>query len=250
MGGHHSKQTVGVSTDLVTNASLNVAQDCLAFMDGTQVISIYGSGIIFKGNIQRATLSVDSKCVSQMGQQGEFENKLTDSITQTLKDQEIAMTQWMDPSGDNQTTDIVQNVTTNITFNDVQNCIDSLQGTQLFIVRGNNDVIVDNMQEQTMNLASTCMMSGGQTVDVVNDVTNTVNQHSTYTSKNPFAFITDAIEAAVMSAAAIAAVVFIAIVILVLVFEIGSKGHQNAAVPEVLVPPSSSSMPPAGPTYV
>lgn len=243
MGGHHSKQTVSVTTNVVTNASLNVAQNCLTFMDGTQVISIYGSGIIFKGNIQRSTLSVDSKCVSQMSQQGEFENKLTDSITQEMKDQEIALTQWLDPSGDDQLTDIVQNVTTNVTFNDVQNCIDSLQGTQLFIVRGNNDVIVDNIQDQTMTLASTCMMGGAQTVDVVNDVSNTVNQHSTYTSKNPFAFITDAIEATIKSAMAIAAVVFIAIVILVLVFEIGAKGHHKAAAtPEVMAVPSSSAM--------
>ena len=243
MGGHHSKQSVKVSTNVVTNASLNVTQNCLTFMDGTQVISIYGSGIIFKGNIQRSTLSVDSKCVSQMSQQGEFENKLTDSISQELKDQEVAMTQWMDSSGDDQETDIVQNVTTNITFTDVQNCIDSLQGTQLFIVRGNNDVVVDNMQDQTMTLASSCMMGGGQTVDVVNDVTNTVNQHSTYTSKNPFAFITDAIEAALKSAMAIAAVVFIAIVILVLVFEIGTKGHHHkgAAAPEVVMMPSTAA---------
>lgn len=245
MGSHYSTQTVAVSTNVVTNASLNTAQNCVTFMDGTQVISIYGSGIIYKGNIQRATLSVDSKCVSQMNQQGEFENKLTDSIIQELKDQEIAMTQWLDPGGDLQITDIVQNVTTNVTFKDVQNCIDSLQATQLSIVRGNNDVIVDNIQEQTMNLASTCMMRGDQTVDVVNDVTNTINQHSTYTSKNPFAFITDAIEATIKSAMAIAAVVFIAFVILILVFEIGTKGHHKAAAtPEVMVVPSSSAMMP------
>jgi hypothetical protein len=72
----------------------------------------------------------------------------------------------------------------------------------------------------------------------VNDVTNTVNQHSTYDSNNPFAFITDAIEAAIKTAMVIAAVVFIAIVILVLVFEIGTKGHHKAAAPpEVMVDP-------------
>lgn len=239
MGGHHSKQTVKVTTNIVTNASLNVAQNCLSFMDGTQVISIYGSGIIFKGNIQRSQLSVNMKCVSKFAQEGEFKNKLRDSITQELKDQEQALTAWMDPGGDDQETDITENITTNITFNDVQNCLASLNGTQLFIVRGTDDVVVDNMQDQTMKLAAECLMSGGQTTEVTNDVTNTINQHSTFKAQSPFAFITDAIEAALKSAMAIAAVVFIAIIVLVLVFEIGTKGKKKKGAPPMIVVPSS-----------
>jgi hypothetical protein len=117
----------------------------------------------------------------------------------------------------------------------------SLNGTQLFIVSGTDDVVVDNMQDQTMALAQQCLMSGGQTTDVVNKSTNTVNQHSTYISKNPLAFITDAIEAALKSAMMIAAVVFIAIVILVLVFEIGTRGHKHKEAPEILVAPSAAA---------
>ena len=232
MGGHHSKQTVTVSTKMVANTSLNVAQNCLSYLDGTQVISIHGRDIIFKGNIQRSRLNIDMKCVDKMSQKGEFKNKLTDSITQELRDQEQALTEWMDPSGDNQKTDIVQNVTTNITFNDVQNCLASLNGTQLIVVSGSNDVIVDNLQEQTITLAQECLMSGSQATEVVNDITNTVNQHSSYDSKSPFAFITDAIEAALKSAMAIMAIIFITIVILVLVFEIGT--HHKRKGPSLL----------------
>lgn len=253
MGGHHSKQIVKVSTDIVTNASLNVAQNCLSFMDGTQVISIYGSGIIFKGNIQRSTLSVDSKCVSQMSQQGSFASKLTDSVAQELADQEVAMTEWMDSSGDYQRSQIIQKVTTNVSFSDVQNCVNSLQGTQLFVVRGDNDVVVDNMQDQTLALAASCLMGGGQAVDTVNDITNTVNQHSSYDSENPLAFITDAIEATFKSAMAVAAVVFIAIVILVLVFEVARRHHRPrraaasspASTPSPSMSASSAPAPPA-----
>ena len=215
---------------MVTNAALNVTQNCLSYMDGTQVISIYGSGIIFKGNIQRSQLSVDMKCVDQVNQKGDFENKLIDTITQELQDQEQALTEWMDPA-DNQNTDITQNVTTNITFTDVQNCLAALNGVQLFIVRGSNDVIVDNLQDQTITLAQQCLLSGGQTTDVVNDMTNTINQHSVYDSESPFAFITDAIEAVLKSAMAIAAVVFIAIVILVVVFEIGTRRKKRGSAP-------------------
>ena len=239
MGGHTSKQSVDATTNVVTNATLNVSQNCLSYMDGTQVISIHGSGIIFKGNIQQSQLSVDMKCIDQMSQEGDFESQLTASITQQLEDEEVAATQWMDPSGDDQKTDITSNVTTNITFNDVQNCLATLNGTQLFVVSGSNDVIVDNMQEQTMTLAQQCLMSGGQTVDVVSDITNTVNQHSTYDSENPWSFIVDAIEAVLKSAMAIAAVVFIAIVILVMVFEVGTRRKKKGVSTFVASPPAS-----------
>lgn len=228
MGGHISRQSLGVSTNVVTKAALDVTQSCLAFMDGTQVISIYGSGNIFRGNIQRSTLSVDSKCMSQMSQQGEFENSLENSITQAMKDQEVAMTQWISPGKNDQMATIAQDVTTKVTFTDVQNCVSSLQGTQLFIVSGNDNVVVDNMQDQTLSLAASCLMSGGQVTGVTNDITNTVNQHSTYDSENPFAFITDAIEAVFGSAAAMAALVFIAIVVLVFVYEVRKRKHRKA----------------------
>jgi hypothetical protein len=226
MGGHHTKQSVKLSSDVVTNGTLNVTQNCIAFMDGTQVISIYGSGIIFKGNIQRSQIGVNMECVDHMGQQGGFENKLVDSVTQKLRDQEQALTEWLDPGGSNQRSDVSQKVSTNITFNNVQNCLARLNGTQLFVVTGSNDVVVDNLQEQTLNLAQQCLLSGGQVVDVVNDVTNTVNQHSVYDSQNPLAFITDAFDAVLKSSMALAAVVFIALIILVSVFKIGTRGNN------------------------
>ncbi len=230
MGGHHSTQTSKMTTNIITNATLNATQNCLSYMDGTQIISIHGSGIIFKGNIQESQLSVDMKCVDNINQKGDFENKIIDHLTQELKDQEVALTQWLDSSGDDQHSDITTNVVTNITFNDVQNCLASLNGTQMFIVSGNNDVVVDNMQKQTLSLAQQCLMSGGQATEVVNDVTNTLNQHSSYVAQNPFAFITDAITAILKSAMATAAVIFIAIVILVLVFKIGTQRKSGTPV--------------------
>lgn len=243
MGGHHSTQSANDTEDVVTTATFNATQNCLSYMDGTQVIAISGSGNIFEGNIQESELSVDMKCVDQMSQQGDFQNQLEASISQTLQDQEIALTEWMDPGGDSQESSIVQNVTNNITFDDVQNCLASLNGTQLFVVSGSNNVVVDNLQTQTMALAQECLMSGGQAADVVNDVTSNINQHSHYDSESPFAFITDAIEAMLKSAMAIAAVVFVVIIVLVLAFEIGTRRKKPAAAPGALAAASGAAVP-------
>jgi type IV secretory pathway VirB6-like protein len=114
------------------------------------------------------------------------------------------------------------------------------------MVKGSGNVVSDNLQEQSSQLVSNCLMSGSETAKSVNDVTNTINQHSTYKSDNPFAFITDAIEGVFRSAFAVAAVVFIAVVILVLVFEVGGrkkKSKETGAAPAVIIAPPLASPP-------
>ena len=244
MGGHQSKQSVAVSSDLVTNASMKMSQDCISFMDGSQVIAVNGSGNVVDGNVQESSMSVNSKCVAQLGEDGSFVNKLTDSVSQALKDEEIALSQWMDGSKDKQSTSIAENVTQNLTFEEAQKCLNTVQGTQVIMVKGTGNVVSDNLQEQSSQLVSNCLMSGSETAKSVNDVTNTINQHSTYKSDNPFSFITDAIEGVFRSAIAVAAVVFIAVVILVLVFEVGGRKKKKGgapAPPVIVAPPLSPS---------
>lgn len=224
-----TNQTISNTSTLVSDAALNVTQNCLAFMDETQVISIVGSGNVFSGNVQQADLSVDMKCVSTFAQEGDFENKLADNIQQELEQTSIAMTQWMDPSGDNQSTSITQNVTNNIRFQDVQSCLAKESGVQLFVAEGDNNTIVNNAQRQTMNLASQCLMSGGQAATVANEVTNTMNQHAVITSKNPLDFISDALTAIFGSIAAMAALGFVALIAVVLLFVWLSKKRHGSA---------------------
>jgi uncharacterized membrane protein len=66
---------------------------------------------------------------------------------------------------------------------------------------------------------------------MTNDISDIVNQHSTYDSENPFAFITDAIEAVMKSAMVFLAVIFIIIVCLVAIF---MALHQKKKAPTTL----------------
>jgi hypothetical protein len=65
-----------------------------------------------------------------------------------------------------------------------------------------------------------CIQSTDQTLQTTNDISNNVNQYSDYESKNPFAFITDAIEAILKNLMIVAVVVFVSVIIMVVVFEI------------------------------
>ena len=242
MGSHTSKQSVATSTSLITKSVLDVTQDCMQIAVGKQVMKIDGSDNVFKGNTQTASMKIDAGCMDRMSQDNNFSTRLNDTIAQKLKDQTVAGLGWMDPGGDDQSTSISQNITSGITFTDVQKCLSEMNNTQLMVVSGSDNVVADNLQEQSMSIASKCIMGGSQTADVSNDVTNTVNQHSDYDAENPFAFITDAIESTISSSMAILAIAFISIVILVLVFKIVHKHKKKDALQgsEIISPPGPS----------
>lgn len=228
-GGHKTKQSINTTSDTVTNAAFNSVQKCYKAADGTQIFNITGSNDIVTGNTQKLNLVVDvNECASDVNQDGKFKDTISNKIAQSLKDQEVALTQGLDNSKDIQNTKLLNKVRTNLTFNDVQNCNAKLDGTQIFNVAGNNDIVENNAQEQTLDLFANCMKQSGQTADVIHDITNTINQHSTYTSKNPFAFITDAIKEALKSAMIIAAVVFIAIIAFVFIYEVSGKKDKSS----------------------
>lgn len=228
MGGHQSKQSVDMSTSLITNAVMNITQDCQTTINSNQIMNQYGTGNVFKGNVQRSTISINQKCLSKMNQSGEFSNKISSAIAQEMKDQTVALTQWADAGKDSQSTRLHNAVTTNITFNDVQNCAVSIDKKQIMNQVGNDQIMEDQLQESVTNVMKTCLMSGGQTANVANDITNTVNQHSEYKSENPLNFIADTFRAIGSSIMSVVYLIIIFIVgIVVVLFFIGGGGKKK-----------------------
>jgi hypothetical protein len=225
---------VSITTNIVGSVVQNVAQSCITYLNSDNVIAINGNGNFVGGITQTMSISVDSTCSANIQQNAAFENNLQNSIAQVLKDQEIALTQWMDNSKDESDASINQTISTSVTANTVQTCLNSINSHNILNVSGNNNVVKGIVQSSTVNLISQCLLGQGQQSSTVNDVTNTVNQHSEYTSKNPLAFITDAIEAMMKSAMVVIAVIFIVLICFVALFMILRHGKKKA-------PPASSS---------
>ena len=225
MGGHQSKQSVNISTSVVSNIVQESTLSCLTYMNGTNIINIVGNDNVVIDATQTTSITVNSDCVSDTTQQASIQNNLTANIAQTIKDNEVAMTQWMDHSSDDNEASLTQSVTSNVTLNTVVTCLNSLSGKNVLNVVGNSNVVKKSFQSSTLNLISQCLLSQGQVTNTVTDITDTLNQHNDYTSENPFAFITDAIEAIAKSAMMLIAVIFILLICFVVVFE--SLHHEK-----------------------
>lgn len=223
MGGHHSKVTNKDSTSVITDALLDTAQNCVQYVVGDQTIATYGTGNLVQGNIQDMSLRLDAGCVQRTTQAADFETKLQAQIAQKLKDQEVALTQWLDGGKTSVSSSVSNTVRTNITVKTTQNCLTRLSGTQLILTSGNANVVMDNAQRQVQNVVGQCLQDGTQSARASTDISDLINQYASYTSENPFAFITDAITAVLKSAIAIFAIIFIAIIILVAVSRLARR---------------------------
>lgn len=245
MGGHQSRQNVNVSAKTVANVVQSTAQDCINVEYGGNTISIDGNYDDISGVAQTVQVSMNSDCGTLTGQTGTFDNKFASAVSQVLKEQEVALTQWMDNSKTNTNSAISQKLSSGFTQKTVQSCVNNTNNFNILSVQGNADVVQNITQNSTMNTLSQCLMQNGQTSDVVSDFTNIVNQHSEYDSENPLAFIGDAFAAIAKSAMLIAAIAFIVIVCFVMLLVLlrrRRRGRDTAPAPAPIIIETGPSM--------
>lgn len=236
MGGHSSSMSANMATNVVSTGIYSVSQNCLVDANSSQQIIIQGNGNIINNTTQIMDIQINAKCYSDVKNNSTLQSTVDNTIAQTLKDQEVAMTQWLDNSGDDVSTSISTNVTDSITISNTQNCVENLAGSQLLMIQGNSNVASNTLQKNVMTGLLSCVQNDANTSSFVQDTTNTINQHSDYESENPFAFITDAIQSMFKSALVLAAVVFIIIMAMVFLFMV-LHHKKPAAGPQIIVWP-------------
>jgi hypothetical protein len=218
MGGHQSTQKVAEVVNIVGTAVQKITQNCVTYENAGNTVNIDGMGNIVDQVNQSMTIKVDSSCMGQVTQDASFEDKIKSQISQMLSDQEVALTQWMDNSKDDSEADIAESISTNVTSTTVQSCVNDINSKNILNITGSGNVVAKIVQDSTSDMISKCLLGQGQTSTAVNNITNAINQHSKYTSKNPLAFITDAIQAMTKSTLILIAVIFIVLVCFVSLF--------------------------------
>lgn len=246
--GHQSKVTASMATDITTNVMMRSAQNCVSVASGTNSISIDGDYNNLTDVAQGLSLSVDTSCPSLNVQDSDFQATIRNATAQAIEDKTIALTQFLDNSSATIDTKITNSLSTNVTKEDVKNCLSNLNGINNIAVRGDGNVLAHVAQTMSINAVSPCVAQNTQTAKSVVDITNTANQHEKYTSENPFSFIGDALNALAKSFMAIAAVIFIILIGFVVIMgslgKMGSGPHKNPS--DKHLPSDKSSMPDVG----
>lgn len=219
MGGSSSRQSVSASTSVAAKIVQDTIQDCLVTAVGGNTVNISGSGNNLSDVTQKVSISVNSNCQALSSQSSSFQNAMQNSVSQNLRDQSVALTQWMDNSSRNTSTQLSQSVSTELDQKMVQNCTSKLNGQNIIAISGDNNTVKNVVQDATLSLIAKCLQQNGQAGNVISQITNSVNQHQEAVSANPLAFIGDAFKAIFSSVAGIAAAAFVLIVCLILLYK-------------------------------
>lgn len=242
MGGHHSTQSMSATTDLVTNAIMDQTQSCIGITNGTNSITIDGDSNELSGITQDLSFSISQSCANTLTSQADFQSKVANSIAQKLSDQDVAMTSWLSPGKSSQSASIKTTATTNISSDIVQKCLASLSGQNIINVRGSGNLLQNIAQKQAQTMVGTCMQNSQQSMQTMADITNTVNQQLSHVSKNPFAFITDAIQSVVQN---LALALGVCVAAVVLVYVLHKALHKPAAYSVPVYRPAPPGLPAA-----
>lgn len=218
MGGHHTKLKVKDTNDIVTNVVLDSNQNCISYSSAGQRIDVSGNGNIVTGVDQTIEMNVDKNCVANVTQNSGTQQKIANQIGQSVADKTMALAQWLDAGHTTVETSIDNTIKTNVTEKAIENCMSSLDARQFITVSGDTNVLSGIVQTEKLGYVGGCLMSSNQVANAAANVSNTVNQHSSYEASNPFAFIGDAI-----AAIGIAVALFIFIIVLVIAYEVVKK---------------------------
>ena len=237
MGAHQSTQTVDQTSKVVSTASMSSVQECLVTSVGGQEIVIWGDDNVVTDVDQNLTITVAAKCKNNPDMGANYDNDVKFNLTQQLKEHKGFLGGFGDFGHDTQVEHMTQNITNNIKFEAMQKCVYDTAGTQVFVVKGDNNVVHGALQQEALKIAGGCILNLQGSADVVNKQTNTINQHSDYSADGPLDVIADMFKnmfsSGMMSILAVCFIVFICFILLV--FMALKVGHKKKPAPAPIV---------------
>jgi len=243
MGGSHSN-TVNSVTDVLNESIQSSTQDCVKIAKAENTAVVDGDHNYAQDIKQSAVAMINGKCVMNVTQDSKFSNDISEKIEQKLKDEGVALTQWLDTTKTSNSTNMKTNISTIISNSSSQKCINNADGVNVALIRGSGNVLDRVDQTSRASVVSNCLMGNEQSAAATNDIAKSATQSSVTVSKNPMDFIGDAINA--LAKAGMVGIAGIFIIIICFIFltkvmhrhkshtagvysNIGSKGSEAVA---------------------
>jgi hypothetical protein len=196
MGGSHSNR-VDVVTDVLNESIQSATQDCVKIEQAKNTAVIDGDYNLGRDIKQTAIAKINGSCVTDATQDSAFSNDISTKIRQKLKDEGVALTQFLDTTETTNSINMRTNISNIISNSASQKCINNADGINLTLIRGSGNILDRVDQTARASVVSNCLMGNEQSAAATNDIVNSATQSSETVSKNPMSFIGDALNAMV-----------------------------------------------------
>jgi len=149
MGGQESSLSYKNTTSIVGNVLIRNVQNCGVHYNGTQTVrlrAVKGSRLIVKGGItQVQSATVNVACVTNVNSISGMQNEILQELTKVAEQANTSGLGWLNDQANLQNTDINTAISTSITKEFVQQCVASLEATQLVDVysEDGSDIVIE-----------------------------------------------------------------------------------------------------------
>jgi hypothetical protein len=184
--GSSSKTTTTVDTSIAVNALAQTIMNCTSNVQAGQSFIISGNGNIVSNSTQVQALSFNSTCQQSSQNMADLQTKIAAAISQVASTQTQAIESAISAGSSSETDVAIHNdVTQNITQQTIQDIISNVTAQQSFIISGNNNVVNNFTQNQTLSIVTSACQNSINSLKSVSDMNTAAAQESKNEQKEP-----------------------------------------------------------------
>lgn len=194
MGNSSSSSTKSsVFMEAITKAFMKNITKCMTSITLVQTLDIIGDGnnVSDSGQVQVQQYSVS--CDQNTQAMADFQNKMADAIQQEAKNQDVAVLNAFGNSSSQVSTNIHNSVKNVLTLENVQAIFNEVNQKQGINIRGNNNIIRNFTQEQSLKMVATSAQKVLAQISAVANIVSQLDQKSSNTVENPVSQIIDSV---------------------------------------------------------
>lgn len=192
-GGSKSSSKASIDTSLAVSALASSVMSCTSNTSVLQTFVISGNYNVVKNTKQVQALKFSASCEQSAQNMADLQAKVANAIANSAEATGSGILSMFGASKSEAETNIKNNVSQEIKQETIQNIVNNSSAQQELIISGNNNIVDNFAQEQTMEIVLKNCQDVVNSLKVVQDMNNALQQQSKAVTTNPFAEIIDSI---------------------------------------------------------
>jgi hypothetical protein len=179
-----------------------------------QQVTIKGNGNILDGVTMIQANAISISCSQSSQQFNDFQNNMVAAIKQSAANTDASLN-IAGKSNSSSDTELTQKIKTDISMQNIQNIVSTTNQQQGLSVTGNNNIIRNFTQKQTMDLLASNIQQSLASSKTIGSIAAQLDQNSTNVTKNQLSDIISSVFSGLTSMTGLIVIVLIVLIIAV-----------------------------------
>lgn len=237
-GGSKASTTTNIATTLATTALAQSIMNCSGGTYVTQTFTVSGNYNVVSNTKQVQAMQLTQNCTQNVNTLASVQQAVTSAIQQAAASQSVSVLGILGTSTSDVNLSIANDVSNSITQQAIQTIINNTNAQQAITISGNNNIVNNFSQSQTLTILENNCQSVVQNMQSVQAINNAANQNATATQTNFVSDILNSLFSGLTSLGMLGVIIVVAAIIF-----LGPALIQGGPLATILGPPDSETTP-------